>query len=121
MDDDVESVGRWRSHRSDLISVGFWGLAIAFFAAAAAIGPEGECGRANFDAQVSASRVAGLLLFASALAMGGAAAFLAAGAIRGTNRLANVIRAFTALVSLAVACLTGFFALLEVVAFQCLE
>ena len=104
-----------------MISVGFWGAAIAFYATAAVIGPKGECGLANFDAQVSASRVAGLLLFASALAMGGAAAFLAAGAIRGTSQPTKAIRAFTALISLGAACLTGFFALLEFVAFQCLE
>jgi hypothetical protein len=96
-------------------------VAIGFYAAAAVVGPKGECVQENFDAQVSSSRDAGLLLFVSALAMGGAAAFLAAGAIRGRSRPGNVVRGLTGLVSLGVACLTGFFALLEFVALQCLE
>jgi hypothetical protein len=114
-------VGRWRSHRSDLIPVGLWVAAIGFFIAAAVVGPEGECVRANFDAQVSSARLAGLLLFASALAMGGAAAFLAAGARGGRSRAGKIARGLTGLVSLGVACLTGFFALLAYVALQCLE
>jgi hypothetical protein len=118
--DDVARVGRWSARRSDVIAVGFWVAAVALFAAAAVVGPEAECVRANYDEQVSSSRVAGLLLFACTLAMGGAAAFLAAGAIRGRGP-ANIVRALTALVSLGTACLMGFFALLEFVALQCLE
>lgn len=109
-------MGRWNVRRTDWIGIGLWVTAIGCFTAAAVVGPKGECVRANFDAQD-----AGLLLFASALAIGGAAAFLAAGAIRGRSRHANVVRALTGLVSLGVACLMGFFALLEFVALQCLE
>src|SRR4029453_15413799 len=96
-EDDIARVARWNVRRSDWIAIGLWVAAIGFFTAAAAIGPKSECVRANFDAQVSASRVGGVLLFACALAIGAAAAFLAGGAIRGRRRHGKIVRSLAGL------------------------
>jgi hypothetical protein len=115
-------MARLRLQWSDYIAAGCWIGALIFIAIAAAVGPEGgACDRGDVDAQVSSSRIAGVWLFLSALAMTGAAASLVVGAIREHRRAGKIARALTALGSLASGCLTGFFALLAFVAFQCLE
>ena len=112
---------RSRPRPSDLVATGLWLLVGGFLVVASIGGPEGDCTRANHEAYVAASERVGLWIFGSALAMAGAAAFLAAGALRRGRGGSRIVRALVALCSLGAACLFGFFALLELVGFGCLE
>jgi hypothetical protein len=104
-----------------LVGLSLWGLAVALVVAAASVGPEGQCDYDNHDSYVAAARRAGLALDGAALAMGAAASLLAAGALGRRRRRSQVIRGLGALLAFGLAGVTGFVAVLELVAFGCLE
>ena len=114
-------MSRTRPRPSDVAALGFWLTAGALLVVAAVVGPEGQCDSANHDAYVASSKRAGVWLFASALTIAAAAVFLVAGALGRGRRQPRILRGLAALCSLAAACLVGFFALLELVGFGCLD
>ena len=112
---------RSRPRPSDLVATGLWLLAGGFLVVASIGGPEGDCTRANHDAYVAASERVGLWIFGSALAM--AERRRSSPPVRSAevagDRGSSARSSHS--VPLGAACLFGFFALLELVGFGCLE
>ena len=106
----------------DVVALASWVPVAALVVVAAIVGPEGQCEYGNKDAYVAAARRSGVALAGAALAMAAAGSLLAAGALAAdrTGR-SRVLRGVGALVSLALAAVTAFIALLELIGFGCLE
>ena len=113
---------RWpRLRLSDSIALRLWAIAIACYVFAAAVAPEGRCDAVNHDVYVSKGARAGLALLGAALATGVAGALLGWGALRRGDHRATVIRGLAGLGSIGIACFLGFFALLGLAGFACMD
>jgi hypothetical protein len=107
--------------RTDTIALALWIASVARVVIAAVAGPDGQCDYDNHDTYVVEAHRAGYVLLAAAVTMTGAAAFLVASAFGGRAGRSRVLHVIGGAASLAIAGGLGLIALLQLIAFSCLE